>query len=175
MILENLQKGDVQLRIIGSDDFPLVAKGLTDPEVTRFYGISYPDAESAQAQMHWYEGNHDNKSGEFRVIEHQGKTAGVIGLYHVHAAFKSAELGIWLLKEFQGKGIGKTAIQLMVQHGFTYWQLHRIEALVEHGNTASSQVMKACGLELEGIRRDCENKNGQWISMETWAILNTGD
>ena len=36
--------------------------------------------------------------------------------------------------------------------------IHRIEALVEEGNVASSKVLKKMGFEFEGRMRDCEVK-----------------
>lgn len=159
------------LRRVTPEDFPLIAQGLTDPEVTRYCGIHYADSEAAQAQMTWYAENMSQGTGEYRTIEFQGEKIGVVGLYYINSVHKNAEIGIWILPAFQYKGLGVKIMRGMLQIGFKEMYLHRIEAVVETENAASRTLMLKSGLKLEGIKRESEFKNGKWISLEFWSVL----
>jgi ribosomal-protein-alanine N-acetyltransferase len=88
---------------------------------------------------------------------------------HLH---RKAELGYWILPEYQGKGLAAEAISAMITHGFENMALHRIEAEVETENAPSSRILRKMGFELEGIKKECEYINGRFIDLEFWAKLN---
>jgi ribosomal-protein-alanine N-acetyltransferase len=84
-----------------------------------------------------------------------------------------AELGYWLLPEYQGHGYALEAIQAMVHHGFQGMDLHRVEAVVESDNYPSSQVLAKAGFTMEGIRRQCEWKETSFLDLQMWSRLST--
>jgi [ribosomal protein S5]-alanine N-acetyltransferase len=51
--------------------------------------------------------------------------------------------------------------------------VHRIEALVEEGNAASNAVLEKAGFTYEGTQRDCEIKDGRYISLRMYSLLST--
>jgi ribosomal-protein-alanine N-acetyltransferase len=56
-----------------------------------------------------------------------------------------------------------------------YWQhekgIHRLEAFVEAGNTSSMQALERMCFTHEGTMRDCEIKNGRYISLHIYSLL----
>lgn len=95
----------------------------------------------------------------------------VFGLYHILLEHKNAEIGYWLFPEFQGKGFANEALQLVLHFCKNELKLHRIYADVETDNNASNKLLYRNGFLLEGIKQDCEFKNGKFISLQMWAIL----
>ena len=49
--------------------------------------------------------------------------------------------------------------------------IHRLEAFVEEGNIASSKVLEKLGFVYEGTMKDCEIKNGKYISLLIYALI----
>ena len=49
--------------------------------------------------------------------------------------------------------------------------IHRLEAFVEEGNTASTRVLEKLGFVYEGKLNECEIKDGHYISLLVYALL----
>jgi [ribosomal protein S5]-alanine N-acetyltransferase len=64
------------------------------------------------------------------------------------------------------------AIPLICKYGFEKLALHRIEGFVEPENLNSKKALDKLGFKHEGTMRDCEIKNGRFISLDIYAILN---
>jgi ribosomal-protein-alanine N-acetyltransferase len=71
----------------------------------------------------------------------------------VRGPFKNAFLGYGGVAEFAGQGYMTEALRLVLREAFTKLGLHRLEANIQPGNTASIALAKRCGFELEGVRR----------------------
>lgn len=96
---------------------------------------------------------------------------GAAGLYFIKPEFRKAETGFWLQPEFWGKGIISEAMPVICDYGFSQLNLHRIEAFVETENINSKKVMAKLQFDHEGIMRDCEIKDGNFISLDIYAKL----
>lgn len=164
-----------QLRLLRlPDDEDLIVAGMTDPERMQYCGVWYPDAGSAQQQFDWYRQNRQEGKGEFWVIENAaGQSAGVLGVYDIQPEHRKAEVGIWLLRDFEGQGMGTAAVRVISGYSFQSLNLHRLEAKVELENGGSRTLFRKAGWKVEGIQRECEWKNGRPISLECLAILAT--
>jgi len=96
---------------------------------------------------------------------------GAGGLNSLSKEHKKAEIGFWLLTEFWGKGIMIEVMPIICKYGFDNLGLHRIEGLVETDNLNCKNAMKKLDFKLEGTMRDCEMKNGKFISLDIYAKL----
>lgn len=70
----------------------------------------------------------------------------------VRGALNGAHLGYWMDGRYAGRGIGPTAVALVVDHCFGPVGLHRVEANVRPENTASLRVVTKLGFREEGTR-----------------------
>ncbi len=164
------------LRRIAATDIENIFKGLSHPDVIRYYGISYTSLAATQAQMDWYNQLESTGTGIWWAIVSPGDNLffGAAGLSSLHAQHKKAELGLWLLPGYWGQGIMPEVILFICRYAFEQLGLHRIEALVETENTNCKAVMRKLGFTYEGCMRDCEIKDGKFISLEIYALLHTG-
>lgn len=97
---------------------------------------------------------------------------GAGGLNSLSRENKKAEIGFWLLTEHWGKGIMTEVIPIICEYGFSNLGLKRIEGFVETDNRNCKKAMKNLGFQPEGTMRDCEIKNGKFISLDIYARLN---
>ena len=97
------------------------------------------------------------------VIELDGEFCGQLTIGNVaHGALRSAWIGYWVSKEFNGGGIATAALALGVDHGFGAVGLHRIEATVRPENGASRAVLAKGGFREEGLLRRYLEVDGAW-------------
>ena len=85
--------------------------------------------------------------------------------------FHSAYLGYQIGAEFSRQGYMTEAIQLMLCHAFNDLKLHRLEANIQPGNTASIALVKRAGFVREGYSPRYLKICGRWRDHERWAIL----
>jgi ribosomal-protein-alanine N-acetyltransferase len=161
------------MRQMQPDDLPMVFQGLSHPEVIRCYGVSFESEEATREQMEWFASLEREGSGIWWAMTKvdDGEFVGAIGFNNLSRIHRKAELGFWLLPEHWRKGLVSEALPVVLAHGLDALGLHRMEATVETENTASMGVLQKAGFVLEGTLRDCEFKNGRFISLHVLALL----
>ena len=161
------------LRRFSDTDLPKVFEGLSHPEVIRYYGVSFDSLEATKEQMKWFAGIEREGTGIWWAVCSKDNRIfyGAGGLNSI-GKHRKTEIGFWLLPAFWGKGIMKEAVPLIVDYGFSKLHLHRIEGLVESDNQNCKNAMSKLDFQHEGTMRDCEVKNGKFISLEIYARLN---
>ena len=65
----------------------------------------------------------------------------------------------------------REVIPLICSYGFDHLGLHRIEGFVESNNQNCKRAMAKLDFEHEGTMKDCEVKNGEYISIDIYAKL----
>lgn len=168
-----LKSDRLVLRQFTDEDLEHVYQGLTHPEVIKYYGVSYGSLEETKEQMKWFADLEKSGSGIWWAITSAGDNIffGATGLNNLTQEHRKAELGFWLLPEFQKKGIIRESVPLVLKYAFEVLNLHRIEALVETENTNSAKALKNLNFQHEGRMRDYEVKNGRSISVDIFSCL----
>jgi ribosomal-protein-alanine N-acetyltransferase len=90
---------------------------------------------------------------------------------HFLPQHRSTEIGYWLLPRYWKQGVIREVMPLVLEHLFLKKMVHRVAATVEVGNISSSKVLEQAGFTLEGIHRECEYKNGAFISLMWYSML----
>lgn len=158
------------LRRIVRSDIQNIYNGLSNPLVIKHYGVSYDSLEAAKQQMTWYESPRQCWWAICSIAD--GTFYGAGGLNDLSPEHQKAELGLWLLPEFWGKGIMKEVVPSICDYGFEELALHRIEGFIDADNQNCKRAMAKLDFQYEGTMRDCEMKNGQYVSVDIYAKLN---
>jgi ribosomal-protein-alanine N-acetyltransferase len=85
--------------------------------------------------------------------------------------FQSAYLGYAVGKPYARSGYMRAGIDLVLRHAFLNLRLHRIEANIQPGNTASIALATGAGFRREGYSPRYLKIGGRWRDHERWAIL----
>lgn len=154
-------------------DQAFIFEGLSHPEVIRYYGVSFHSFTDTQVQMEWYQKNWLEGTGiAWKIIDKTTlENVGVITVYLYKPEHSKAEVGFWLLPAYWNKGFALEALQSVIRYWQLEKQLHRLEAFVETGNMASTKLLEKAGFAYEGTMRDCELKNGKYISLLVYALI----
>ena len=167
-ILE-LKTEKILLRDIEGSDIDTIFRGLSNPDVIKHYGVSFDSLEETKEQMKWFA---DTKQKWFAICSADNNVFyGAGGLNDISKKHKKAEIGLWLLPEYWGKGIMKKVVPLICDYGFDKLELHRIEGFVDSENKNCKRAMSALDFELEGTMRDCEIKNNKFVSIEIYSTI----
>ena len=107
-------------------------------------------------------------------IARRTDTGAIVGFLNiseiVRGPFKSAFLGYGGVAGHERQGYMTEALSLVLREAFTKLGLHRLEANIQPGNTASIALAKRCGFELEGFSPRYLKVGGRWRDHERWAI-----
>jgi ribosomal-protein-alanine N-acetyltransferase len=173
LILPHFVVGNYAVHPIQRTDQAFVFSGLSDPEVVRYYGVSYTSLEDTAAQMDFYDRLLIEETGAgWKIVDRETQQPlGVLTAYLYQLAHQRIEIGFWLIPAAQGKGIIHEVLPSFIAQLRRLFNLHRIEAMVETGNEASCRVLEKAGFEREGILRDYEIKNGKRISLIVYSLL----
>lgn len=155
------------------EDQQFIFEGLSHPEVIPFYGVRYNSFEATKAQMDWYNKIYEEGTGiSWKIVDKQtGENIGDISVYLYKPEHKKAEVGFWLLPQYWHKGFALEAIHAVISYWKEEKDLHRLEAFVEEGNDASSRLLEKVGFQYEGTMRECEIKEGRYISLKIYGLI----
>lgn len=108
----------------------------------------------------------------FVVLADDGELAGAINLTNiVMGAFCSGYLGYYAFAGFERRGLMTRGLAAVVRHAFKDLGLHRVEANIQPGNSASIALARRCGFALEGYSPRYLKIGGRWRDHERWARL----
>jgi RimJ/RimL family protein N-acetyltransferase len=87
------------------------------------------------------------------VIEMDGVAVGTVSLFKFDELSHHAEVGIALVAEARGMGVGTTAISRMVQFAFVRCNLRRLHLQVLSSNLGAIRAYEKTGFVIEGHQR----------------------
>ena len=147
------------LREIIDSDLEDIFNGLSNPKVIQYYGISFDSLEATKEQMIWFA---DEQQMWWAICSLDNQTFyGAGGLNGINDKENKAEIGLWLLPEFWGRGIMKEVLPLISDYGFKQLKLKRIEGFVETENINCKKAMSKLDFRHEKTMKDHEIKKGE--------------
>ena len=83
----------------------------------------------------------------------------------------STEMGYWIDKNFQGKGLMTKACKALIQYGFNKTKLNRIEMKIAKENLKSKAIAQRLGFEHEGCLKQAIYRNEQFHDLDIFGLL----
>jgi len=150
-------------------------KSFNDPEITQYLSMFRPFTRMMEED--WIE-NLKNRDDTivFAVLIHEDnnveKLIGNCGLHAIDWKNRVAEVGITLgEKEYQSKGYGTEAMELLLDYGFKTLNLNRIKLRVYEFNSRAINSYKKIGFVEEGRMRQAIFINGEYHNIIFMSIL----
>jgi [ribosomal protein S5]-alanine N-acetyltransferase len=169
---EIMETQNFTLKEIEASDIHYVHQGLSNPEITKYYDVHFATLEETEEQMEWYRNLKKEGTGIWwGIYDKDDQFLGAGGFNGLVKEHKKAEIGLWLLQEYWGKGILKEILPKLFELGFTQLDLNRIEGYVVSENTKCKNALEKIDFKYEGTMRECEIKNDKKINVDFYSIL----
>jgi ribosomal-protein-serine acetyltransferase len=114
-----------------------------------------------------------NGLGFEMAIWHRGKMAGQIGYNYFDTENRRTEIGYWLGKKYQGKGLVTRSCAGLINHAFKNLNINRVEIRCGTGNTKSRRIPESLGFTKEGIAREAEWLHDRFIDLAVYSMLSS--
>ncbi|MFX1344616.1 MAG: GNAT family N-acetyltransferase [Promethearchaeota archaeon] len=150
-------------------------KWLNDPEITQFLTIFLPLTRMMEED--WIENlKNRNDTIAFAILildeKNVEKLIGNCGLHAIDWKNRVSEIGIMIgEKEYQSKGYGTEAMQILLDYGFNTVNLNRIQLRVYEFNSRAINSYKKIGFIEEGRMRKAVFINGKYHDIIIMSIL----
>ncbi len=159
-------------RPIELEDEALLRRWINDPAVWRTLCIRPP--VNAVREREWIETlSKDPTQTVFGlVVKEDQRLIGTVGLVHIQAAERSADLGISIGEvAYWERGYGREAVELMVRYGFEELNLNRIGLQVYSDNWRAIRCYQKAGFVHEGCLTQAAYRNGRYQDVYLFAML----
>lgn len=87
-------------------------------------------------------------------IWYEGKWIGSMGFHTINSSNEWAEIGYWISKEYEGKGLMTLCVRAIIDYGFKELNLHRIQIKCDALNLKSKALPEKLGFKLEGVLKE---------------------
>jgi len=163
----------ITLRPVAEDDLAMLRRFVTEPGLIGLDWAGFRDAGAIARRFatDGYLGADDS-----RLIVSAGDDATVAGFLSFRkgqyaAAGPYYEIGIALLPEWRGRGIGWRAQAMLCDYLFQHRPVQRIQAGTHPENIAEQKSLVKAGFQLEGVVRACEFRDGRWCDGYLYSRL----
>lgn len=168
-----LEGSGVRLRPLTATDYARVHAWYSDPELVapfdRFSTDTYDEFVRAVEQA---SDDPASLAPRFAVVERASDTVvGVVGFYAAHPVLEY--LDVWYVlgdREARGRGYGKEAVGLLVDHLFRTHAVERVGASADVDNQASYRLLEGLGFRREGTLRSALFHHGRWHDVHVYGV-----
>ena len=160
---------------ISDEEIEKYTKWMNDFNVTDYIGRS-AYIMTIPKEKEWLENSikNDDKAN-FDIIDiKSNQLIGSIALKNIDSISRTAILGIFIGDdEFRSKGYGSEAINLILEYGFKYLNLHNIHLDLLSFNERAHKCYLKCGFKDAGKTRECIFLNGNYYDKLHMDILDS--
>jgi len=168
-----MRDDEVRLRPVEEPDLEALGRIDTDPatsEPFEWRGFRDPRARRRRWEEDGYLGSEDS----LLVVALPDDTfAGIVVWRWISASGPRVclQIGILLLPEHRGKGLGTSAQRLLADYLFSTTSANRLEATTDVDNVAEHRALERAGFVREGVLRGRGFVRGQWRDGVMYARL----
>ncbi len=164
----------LELRAFTEVDLPFLDRWATDPDTVgpfEWFGFIDP----GKRRRRWEKDGYVSPEHTALAVCEAGQPAVGVASYwpkpHGGPPGGCYEIGIALVPECRGRGLGTAAQWLLVDHLFGYTTANRVEALTDVENVAEQKSLERAGFSREGLLRGAYFHRGGWRSLLLYAVL----
>jgi len=150
-------------------------KWFNDPEITQYLTIYKPMTRDWEEE--WFSNlktREDSVYYSIQIIdeEDQDKIIGNCAIQDINNKNRACSCGITIgEKNYQNKGYGTEAMEMLVEYGFNTLNMNRIELTVYEFNIRAYKLYQKVGFIEEGRKRQARYHNGRYHDEIIMAIL----
>lgn len=165
---------NLRIRPIEIKDVSKKVEWYNNSEITKF--LHYEELFTYEGTLEWVKKLSFNKTRYENIIEvikdNQWIPVGVVGLFEIDKKNKKAGSYITIGElKYQGLGIAKKAMLLILQDAFIKFNLNKVYAYTDSDNIKSQKLHEKIGFIKEGVLRQELFYKGKYIDRVYYSIL----
>ena len=170
-----LETDRLQLRTFQDGDIQDFAAYRSDPLIAKYQGWDAPfSLEQAVNFVEEMKHIRPGTSGQWcQLAIELKKDRCLIGdcAFLINADSQQAEIGVTLARSYHGRGLATEAVSKLFDYLFDDLCLHRVQAICDVDNLASSKLLERVGMRREAHFVDHYWFNGEWRSEYVYGLL----
>jgi len=113
----------------------------------------------------------DNNRDDVYSIWYLEEFAGLIGFKDTDYINKKTEIGYWLAKHMQHKGIITLSVEVLVKQALLKLGMNRVQIKVAEENSKSEAIPQRLHFRFEGIERAGERHRNKFLNLKIYSLL----
>jgi len=109
------------------------------------------------------------------VIEAENSAVGLIDLFDFDPFHKRVGIGIILIKEYQNRGFGTEALQLIVSFCFEYLKIHSLFANIAFNNLPSLKLFQSLDFQITGTKKEWHFNSNKYKDEHFLQLINSNE
>tara|TARA_B100000029_G_scaffold507051_1_gene590927 strand:+ start:24 stop:590 length:567 start_codon:yes stop_codon:yes gene_type:complete len=169
-----LESENIILRPFEEKDLEKWTSWFNDKNTTLYMNKRVFPNTLAQQEAHLKNSKVDKNNLQFAIVlkNKEESLVGSIGIHKIDWVHRTGDISILIGEDIGlGKGIGKQAIKILVEHAFVKMNLRKVTAGMWSNNIGSKKAFEANGFILEGTRRNQYDANNQLHDCLDYGIL----
>jgi len=168
-------RGDIELRSIAERDAEEILEIVTRNYerlrpflhwVTEDYSLESAREFIRQTQKAVAE----NTSRTLGIYRHE-KIVGIISFVKLNWNNRRTEIGYWIDKNYEGKGIITEACEILINYAFEELDMNRVEIRCATENTRSRAIPERLNFKLDGVLRQFLWRHTRFFDMAIYSML----
>ena len=161
----------IRLTAMRKEDLPTYRLWNSIESFGRYYNSS-PIREESEKNANELVDSHSDRNFRFAIRPlDSDEFLGVCAIEDIVWPHRGGWLSIALGPDFQGKGFGKEAMQLLVNYAFNELNLHRLQLTVFSYNVGAIKLYESIGFKHEGTYREFLQRDGKRHDMHLYGLL----
>ena len=166
----------LMLRPFETADLPAFVAYRSDPRVAAYQSwdadYALEDAERFLAEQRGPELGLPGAWVQLAITDRaDGTLFGDCAVHVAGAQPATAEIGITLARQSQGRGVAAEALQGLLAALFDEHAMHRVYAEADDRNESVHRLLERLGLRLEGRLVEADWFKGEWTTLRIYALL----
>lgn len=116
---------------------------------------------------------YEAKQYRFVICNAQNIPVGMIDLFDFDPQHKRVGIGILLLKQYQGKGYGSEALEMVIDYAFLYLNVHQVFANITAENEKSIKLFEKFNFKKIGVKKDWIYANNSFKDEIQYQLIKT--
>ena len=112
----------------------------------------------------------ENTSRTFSIF-YQEKIVGVVGFVVFNWQSRRTEIGYWIDKNYEGRGIITDSCKVLINYAFAELKMNRIEIRCATENTRSRRIPERLNFKLDGVLRRSEWRHTRFFDTAIYSLL----
>ncbi len=172
-----LTDGNIIIRPCQPEDAAVICEGVQESmqEMLKWAPWCYPDYSISDCKL-WLDSRYQMRlegiEYDFVIIDaNDNSFLGGCAIDQINRKHNFANLGYWVRKSQEGKGIATATVRLISQFGFETLGFTRLEIVAAVQNKASQRVAEKVGAVREGIHRNRHVVHGKIYDSVMFSLI----